>query len=131
MKKMVVRIKLFYVISAAMILFSTTGYSQYNYSGNKYSKQNPPKFNYTEHNLSNSNISQSEFYGSNSAADEPLPPSEPNRPYADGPEDPGCDPLDPSCPIDDGILLLLIAGTGYGVIQLRKVEKFSILKRKS
>lgn len=28
--------------------------------------------------------------------------------------DPGCDPLDPSCPIDGGISLLIAAGIGLG-----------------
>jgi hypothetical protein len=29
--------------------------------------------------------------------------------------DPGCDPLDPACPIDGGISLLIAAGIGLGV----------------
>lgn len=28
--------------------------------------------------------------------------------------DPGCDPLDPSCPIDGGLSLLIAAGIGLG-----------------
>ena len=28
--------------------------------------------------------------------------------------DPGCDPLDPSCPIDGGLSLLIAAGIGIG-----------------
>jgi hypothetical protein len=31
-----------------------------------------------------------------------------------GPGDPGCDPLDPDCPIDGGISLLIAAGIGLG-----------------
>jgi len=33
--------------------------------------------------------------------------------FAQGP-DPGCDPLDPSCPIDGGISLLIAVGIGLG-----------------
>jgi len=29
-----------------------------------------------------------------------------------GPVDPGCDPLDPTCPIDGGLSLLIAAGIG-------------------
>jgi hypothetical protein len=29
--------------------------------------------------------------------------------------DPGCDPLDPLCPIDGGLGFLLAAGVGYGI----------------
>lgn len=31
-----------------------------------------------------------------------------------GPIDPGCDPLDPACPIDGGLSLLIAAGVGLG-----------------
>ena len=31
-----------------------------------------------------------------------------------GPPDAGCDPLDPLCPIDGGITLLIAAGIGLG-----------------
>jgi len=31
-----------------------------------------------------------------------------------GPPDAGCDPLDPACPIDGGITLLIAAGIGLG-----------------
>ena len=30
------------------------------------------------------------------------------------PPDPNCDPLDPACPIDGGITLLIAAGIGLG-----------------
>lgn len=30
------------------------------------------------------------------------------------PTDPGCDPLDPACPIDGGLSLLIAAGIGIG-----------------
>ncbi len=30
------------------------------------------------------------------------------------PTDPGCDPLDPACPIDGGLSLLIAAGIGLG-----------------
>ena len=30
------------------------------------------------------------------------------------PVDPGCDPLDPACPIDGGLSLLIAAGIGVG-----------------
>lgn len=33
---------------------------------------------------------------------------------AQGPGDPGCDPLDPACPIDGGLSLLIAAGIGLG-----------------
>lgn len=29
-------------------------------------------------------------------------------------DDPGCDPLDPACPIDGGVSLLIAAGIGLG-----------------
>lgn len=31
------------------------------------------------------------------------------------PPDPDCDPLDPACPIDGGVTILLAAGIGLGV----------------
>ncbi len=31
-----------------------------------------------------------------------------------GPTDPGCDPLDPACPIDGGVSLLIAAAIGIG-----------------
>jgi len=34
---------------------------------------------------------------------------------AGGPGGGGCDPLDPSCPIDGGLLVLLAIGVGYGI----------------
>lgn len=37
--------------------------------------------------------------------------------------DPGCDPLDPSCPMDGGVIALLIAGIGYGVKKIRDARK--------
>lgn len=39
--------------------------------------------------------------------------------------DPNCDPLDPGCPIDGGVGILLAAGIGYGIKKaknLRKIE---------
>lgn len=41
------------------------------------------------------------------------------------PGDPNCDPLDPSCPIDGGLWLLLLIGAAYGVkkiLDFRKVK---------
>lgn len=41
------------------------------------------------------------------------------------PADPGCDPLDPACPIDGGVSLLIAAGIGIGAkkaYNLRKKE---------
>ena len=40
-----------------------------------------------------------------------------------GPDDPGCDPLDPACPIDGGLGLLLAAGIGYGIKKVRDTKK--------
>ena len=37
--------------------------------------------------------------------------------------DPGCDPLDPACPIDGGLSLLIAAGAGLGVKRLFKENK--------
>ena len=37
--------------------------------------------------------------------------------------DPSCDPLDPACPIDGGLSLLLAVGAGYGVKKLRDSRK--------
>jgi hypothetical protein len=34
--------------------------------------------------------------------------------------DPGCDPLDPGCPIDGGVSLLIAAGVGLGVRRAMK-----------
>ena len=34
--------------------------------------------------------------------------------------DPGCDPLDPACPIDGGVSLLIAAGVGLGVRRAMK-----------
>jgi hypothetical protein len=33
------------------------------------------------------------------------------------PVDPGCDPDDPYCPMDSGLVVLLVMGAGYGVIK--------------
>lgn len=40
-----------------------------------------------------------------------------------GPGDPSCDPLDPGCPIDGGLGLLLAAGAGYGIKKIREIQK--------
>lgn len=37
-----------------------------------------------------------------------------SSPLMAGPGDPGCDPLDPLCPIDGGLSLLIAAGIGIG-----------------
>lgn len=37
---------------------------------------------------------------------------------AQGP-DPGCDPLDPACPVDGGVLFLIAAGIGMGARKIR------------
>ncbi len=37
--------------------------------------------------------------------------------------DPGCDPLDPSCPIDGGLGFLLAAGIGYGLKKIYRSPK--------
>ncbi|MEO6681603.1 MAG: hypothetical protein ABIN48_02155 [Ginsengibacter sp.] len=37
--------------------------------------------------------------------------------------DPGCDPLDPKCPIDGGLSALLVLGAGYGIRKVRKARK--------
>ena len=37
--------------------------------------------------------------------------------------DPGCDPLDPGCPIDGGLSFLLAAGVGYGIKKVRDSRK--------
>ncbi|MFT3908690.1 MAG: hypothetical protein QM737_04645 [Ferruginibacter sp.] len=39
------------------------------------------------------------------------------------PTDPGCDPLDPACPIDDGVTLLIVAGIGLAAINAYKLKK--------
>jgi hypothetical protein len=41
------------------------------------------------------------------------------------PVDPGCDPDDPYCPIDNGLTALLLIGAGYGAI------KYMVLNKKS
>ncbi len=37
--------------------------------------------------------------------------------------DPGCDPGDPGCPIDGGLIFLLAAGAGYGVKKIKDSRK--------
>ena len=37
--------------------------------------------------------------------------------------DPNCDPIDPGCPIDGGIGLLLAAGIGYGIKKAKDLRK--------
>lgn len=39
--------------------------------------------------------------------------------------DPNCDPLDPGCPIDGGVSILLAVGIGYGI---KKVKEFRKIK---
>lgn len=39
------------------------------------------------------------------------------------PPDPDCDPLDPACPIDGGITLLIAAGIGLGAKRIVKKSK--------
>ena len=39
------------------------------------------------------------------------------------PPDPDCDPLDPACPIDGGISILVIAGIGLGARRALKNQK--------
>ncbi len=38
----------------------------------------------------------------------------PTKTFSQGPPDPNCDPLDPLCPIDGGLTLLLAVGVGLG-----------------
>ena len=35
----------------------------------------------------------------------------------------GCDPLDPTCPIDGGLSALLAVGVGYGIRKVRQARK--------
>lgn len=37
--------------------------------------------------------------------------------------DPGCDPSYPGCPIDGGLIFLLVAGAGYGVKKIKDSRK--------
>ena len=37
--------------------------------------------------------------------------------------DPGCEPLDPTCPIDGGLSALLALGAGYGIKKVRDARK--------
>jgi len=39
------------------------------------------------------------------------------------PGDPGCDPLDPACPIDGGLSLLIAAGIGVGAKKAYDAKK--------
>ena len=44
--------------------------------------------------------------------------------FAQGdPGDGGCDPLDPACPIDGGLSLLIAAGIGIGARKAYKAKK--------
>ncbi len=40
--------------------------------------------------------------------------------------DPGCDPLDPACPIDGGLSLLIAAGIGIGAKKAYNKRKKSV-----
>ena len=40
--------------------------------------------------------------------------------------DGGCDPLDPGCPIDGGVVILLIVGAAYGVKKILDSQKAKI-----
>lgn len=40
--------------------------------------------------------------------------------------DPGCDPLDPACPIDGGLSLLIAAGIGIGAKKAYDKKKKSV-----
>lgn len=42
---------------------------------------------------------------------------------AQGPGDPGCDPLDPYCPIDGGLSLLIAAAVGVGAKKAYDAKK--------
>lgn len=42
---------------------------------------------------------------------------------AQGGGDPGCDTLDPGCPIDGGLTALLAVGVGYGIKKVRDSGK--------
>lgn len=42
-----------------------------------------------------------------------------------GPGDPGCDPLDPACPIDGGLSLLIAAGIGIAAKKTYNIKKQS------
>lgn len=37
----------------------------------------------------------------------------------------GCDPVDPSCPIDGGLVALLAVGVGYGIKKVRDANRNS------
>ena len=37
--------------------------------------------------------------------------------------DPGCDPMEPGCPVDGGVLLLVAAGIGIGAKKIFKKEE--------
>ena len=42
--------------------------------------------------------------------------------------DPGCDPLDPACPIDGGLSLLIAAGIGIGAKKAYDSRKKGVYK---
>ena len=44
------------------------------------------------------------------------------------PIDPGCDPLDPACPIDGGLSLLIAAGISVGAKKAYDLKKKEIKK---
>ena len=37
--------------------------------------------------------------------------------------DPGCDPMEPGCPVDGGVLFLVAAGIGLGAKKIFKKEE--------
>ena len=44
------------------------------------------------------------------------------------PSDPGCDPLDPACPIDGGLGLLIVAGITIGAKKAYDLQKKELNK---
>ncbi len=40
--------------------------------------------------------------------------------------DGGCDPLDPACPIDGGVIALLVTGAGYGIKKVIDTKKTKV-----
>lgn len=94
--------------------------AQYQYSGNSYSNPNRPEYNYSGNSSSRSPHSSGNYNSLNDPYDFDDQSSSVILSGSGDPSDPNCDPLDPSCPIDDGLLFLLVGGLGYGLISLRR-----------
>ena len=48
--------------------------------------------------------------------------------FSNAQPDPNCDPLDPSCPIDSGLVILIAIGAAYGIKKVVDSRKVSVIE---